>query len=232
MRIGGLQKHSLIDYPGKMSCVLFLCGCNFRCPYCHNPDLARGCPSCETRVSQDEVLAFLEQRRGLLDGVVVSGGEPTLAPDLPALCARLQNMGFSVKLDTNGSRPRALHPLLEAGLVDYVAMDVKTDPPHYDLLACEHKTLSQVLTSIQLLLEGPVDYEFRTTCVRPLVTESAIVTIARMIQGARRYLLQRFRPEEVLDPAFFADRDSTFTEDELLHFQALAQPWVQECRLR
>ncbi|MGD8386947.1 MAG: anaerobic ribonucleoside-triphosphate reductase activating protein [Desulfobacteraceae bacterium] len=232
MIFGGLQKHSLIDFPGKMSCVLFLCGCNFRCPYCHNPDLARGCPSCETRVSEGDVFAFLEQRRGLLDGVVVSGGEPTLAPDLPALCARLQNMGFSVKLDTNGSRPRVLHHLIEAGLVDYVAMDVKTDPLHYDLLAREHGTLSQILTSIQLILDSSVDYEFRTTCVRALVTESAIATIARMIQGAKRYLLQRFRPEEVLDPSFFKDRNSTFTEDELLQFQALAQPWVQECRLR
>jgi len=232
MIFGGLQKHSLIDYPEKMSCVLFLCGCNFHCPYCHNPDLARGCPSCTTCLSREQVFDFLERRRGLLDAVVISGGEPTLSPDLPDLCARIRDMGYALKLDTNGSRPRLLQDVLDAGLVDYVAMDVKTDPGHYGLLAGENGTVSQVLTSIRLIMESGVDYEFRTTCVRPLVTESSISAIAHMIQGARRYLLQRFRPEEVLEPGFFEDRDASFSEAELLRLQALARPFVQECRVR
>ena len=218
--IGGLQKNSLIDYPGKMSCVLFLCGCNFHCPYCHNPDLAQGCPSCKTRVSMEEVFDFLERRRGLLDGVVVSGGEPTLSPDLPDLCAHIREMDYSLKLDTNGSRPRMLQEVLDAGLVDYVAMDVKTDPQHYSLLAGESGTTSQVLTSIRLIMESGVDYEFRTTCVRPFVTESSIHAIAHMIQGARRYILQNFHTADVLSPDFFENKTPAFEESDLRRFQA------------
>lgn len=232
MVIGGLQKHSLIDYPGKMSCVLFLAGCNFDCPYCHNPDLARGCPSCGTCLSKEYVFDFLERRRGLLDAVVVSGGEPTLSPDLAPVCERIREMGYPVKLDTNGSRPAVLKKLLDRGLVDYVAMDLKTSPLHYGLLTREACTPSEILTSIRLIIDRCEAYEFRTTCVRPLVSDGIIESIAKVVHGARRYVLQRFHPAEVLHPEFFEDENPAFDDADLLRFQALAAPWVEECLVR
>ncbi len=232
MVIGGLQKNSLIDYPGKMSCVLFLAGCNFDCPYCHNPDLARGrCPK-ETQLDAAQVYDFLKSRKGLLDGVVISGGEPTLNSDLIPSCERIREMGYPVKLDTNGSRPGVLRTLLDHGLVDYVAMDIKTDPFHYGLLAREPCIPSEILTSIQLIMDRGKEYEFRTTCVRTLIREETIEKIALIIQGALRYVLQRFRPAEMLHPEFFHDQDPSFTEEELQRFHDLASPWVKECAIR
>ncbi len=232
MVIGGLQKQSFIDYPGKMSCVLFLAGCNFDCPYCHNPELVRPYPSCGKHLSKEYVFDFLKRRRGFLDAVVVSGGEPTLSPDLGAVCERIREMGYPVKLDTNGSRPAALKGLLERGLVDYVAMDLKTSPLHYGLLAGGACTPSEILTSIQLLMDHSQAYEFRTTCVRPLVSDHIVETIAKLVQGAKRYVLQRFHPAQILHPEFFGDENPAFDHADLLRFQALAAPWVEECLVR
>jgi pyruvate formate lyase activating enzyme len=232
MRIGGLQKHSLIDYPGRMSCVLFLAGCNFDCPYCHNPGLARGRCAQENGPSEADFFSFLERRRGFLDGVVVSGGEPTLSSDLIPTCERIKTMGYPVKLDTNGSRPAVLQDLLDLGLVDYVAMDIKTDPFHYEVLAHDACSPSEILTSIQLIMDRCETYEFRTTCVRPLVSEKTVEKVVQLIQGARRYVLQRFRPAEMLHPEFFQDMDPAFSPEELRELHAQASPWVEECILR
>lgn len=232
MVIGGLQKHSLIDYPGKMSCVLFLEGCNFDCPYCHNPDLALGRASPCNRWSKNDVFDFLKQRRGFLDAVVVSGGEPTLSSDLGSVCERIREMGYPVKLDTNGSRPAVLKDLIDRGLVDYVAMDLKTSPLNYGLLAKEACTPSEILTSINLIMDRCESYEFRTTCVRPLVSDSIIESVAKTVQGAQRYVLQKFQPSEILRPEFFGDANPAFDEQDLFRFQTLASPWVQECIVR
>ena len=134
MRFGGLQKYSLIDFPGKVSCVLFLSGCNFDCPYCHNPDLVRGEQLCSSSKDEAEIYAFLERRKGLLDGVVISGGEPTLVEDLAPLCEKIKGMGYPVKMDTNGSRPKVIKRLTDESLVDYIAMDIKTAPSRYATL--------------------------------------------------------------------------------------------------
>ena len=131
MRIGGLQKNSLIDYPGKVSCVLFLSGCNFDCPYCHNPDLVRGSLSCHPFLDEKAVYEFLKRRKRFLDGVVISGGEPTLNKNLFRLCEKIKQIGYPLKLDTNGSQPQVIKRLINEGLVDYIAMDIKTDPLHY-----------------------------------------------------------------------------------------------------
>jgi pyruvate formate lyase activating enzyme len=230
--IGGIQKNSLIDYPGKMSCVIFLAGCNFDCPYCHNPDLARGRAPRGTCLTKTDVYDFLERRLGLLDGVVISGGEPTLSPGLASLCGRIREMGYPVKLDTNGSRPDVLRGLLDMGLLDYVAMDVKTSPARYGLLTRDGCRPSDILASIRLIMDRSGDYEFRTTCVRPLVGDEIIESIARAVHGAGRYVLQRFHPGEVLHPDFFKDQDPAFDDEDLVRFQALAAPWVQECLVR
>jgi len=232
MQIGGIQKSSLIDYPGKVSSVIFCSGCNFDCPYCHNPDLVPGQSTCPNQLDTNAVYGFLDQRRGFLDGVVVSGGEPTLQPDLADLCRKIKTLGFPVKLDTNGSRPLVLQHLIEAGLVDYIAMDLKTDPVLYRSFIKPDCRPDPIVDSIALIMESGVDYEFRTTCVRPIVTCRTIENILPLIAGARLYALQRFRNGDVLHPEFFKNSRCEYNADEMLELKALAEQSVVKCIVR
>ena len=232
MLIGGLQKNSLIDFPGKLSSVIFFSGCNFDCPYCHNPELARGCPACQADLNTTTIYNFLEQRQGFLDGVVVSGGEPTLQKDLVDLCKRIKELGYPVKLDTNGSRPKVLTDLIEKQLVDYIAMDLKTDSVRYATFIKGDYTPDELLSSIRIIMASGIDYEFRTTCVKPIVTSGAIENISRLIRGAHLYALQRFRNNGVLHPEFFRGCDYEFSSDELLQLKAVAERWVGNCIIR
>jgi pyruvate formate lyase activating enzyme len=232
MILGGLHKCSLIDYPGKVSCVLFLSGCNFQCPYCQNPELVRGDPSAAPRPEDARVYDFLHDRKGLLDAVVISGGEPTLQPGLDDLCDRIKAMGYAVKLDTNGSRPKVLSRLIHGGLVDYIAMDIKGDPLHYPRVISGDCQPEKILASIGIIMGSGLAYEFRTTCVRPLVSEGVVTRISRQIHGARRYALQRFHPGDVLHPEYFRDTDPVYDAAEMSRLKALAQPWVEECIVR
>ena len=229
MIIAGLQKNSLVDYPGRLSCVVFLTGCNFTCPYCHNPLLARG--SYPQRIRMDTLLGFLSERRTFLDGVVITGGEPTLAPGLADLCRAVRELGLAVKLDTNGSQPGVLARLLESGLLDYVAMDIKTVPGAYSPVFCDREHAAGIEESIRTILTCGLDYEFRTTCVKPLITESLIEQIACAIQGARRFTLQKFHPTDMLAPECLAD-DPAFTPGQLQRLRAVAAPWVERCAIR
>lgn len=230
MHFAGLQKNSLIDFPGKLSCVAFVTGCNLACPFCHNPELARG--RYPQRITREDLLHFLRQRRKLLDGVVISGGEPTLTPDLAEICRDVHAMGLAVKLDTNGSRPDVLSGLIDDGLIDYVAMDVKTAPDRYHSLLTNRATQRLVEKSIHLLMQGGVDYEFRTTCVRPFIDDETVLSIARSVQGARRYALQTFRSEVLLNPAFFIHAPAGFSPAEMDRMRQAASPWVAECLVR
>jgi pyruvate formate lyase activating enzyme len=193
MLIAGLQKLTLLDYPGKVACTVFTGGCNFRCPFCHNSALVL-----PEQLSQgpgaQEILAFLRKRVGVLDGVAVTGGEPLLHPDIDAFLKEIKAMGFLVKLDTNGSFPERLIALVEAGLVDRVAMDVKNAPALYAKTAGlpESFDLAGVTRSRDFLLSGAVDYEFRTTVVRGLHTAESLVEAARWIEGAKEYYLQQY----------------------------------------
>ncbi len=232
MRLGGLQKNSLIDYPGKISCVIFLSGCNFNCPYCHNPELAKGSPDCPSWLEDRTLYDFLEGRRGLLDGVVISGGEPTLQEDLFPLCERVKQMGYPVKLDTNGSRPKTIKRLIDEGLVDYIAMDVKTDPFHYAPLIKKDCNPVNLLLSIQIIMESALPYEFRTTCVKPIVNAQAVEKILRIIKGARLYALQAFHDTGVLQPEFFRGNEAFYDQGELLYLKSIADAWVRECIVR
>lgn len=232
MKIGGLQKQSFIDYPGKISCVLFLAGCNFNCPYCHNPQLA-GDPVCGPEaVAEDEVIGYLVQRRSWLEGVVISGGEPTLHSDLPDLCRRIKDLGYAIKLDTNGSRPEMLQTLLAGGLVDYLAMDIKTEPERYAKDVARACDLSALLASLQIIMDSGIAYEFRTTCARPLVTPAIVEHIARLIGGSRLYVLQAFRGDRVLHPAYFEGIEPTYSSEEMERLRRIAEPWVTECAVR
>ncbi len=232
MRVGGLQKNSMIDFPGKISCVLFLAGCNFNCPYCHNPELAKGCMDCLNFPSESNFYDFLEKRRGFLDGVVISGGEPTLQKDLISLCEKIKTMGYPVKVDTNGSRPRVIKGLIEKGLVDYIAMDIKTDPLHYLSFIKRDCSPGDIVSSIRIIMESGLGYEFKTTCIKPLVSEEVVRNICHIIQGADLYALQQFRNTEVLHPEFFKGSDCSYDDRELIRFRAIAEPWVRECIVR
>ncbi len=191
MVIYGLQKMTLLDFPGRVACTVFLGGCDFRCPFCHNFDLASGK---ETPVSgEEEFFAFLRGRRGLLDGVAVTGGEPCLSPGLPAFLARVREEGFAAKLDTNGYHPDVLCSLISDGLVDYVAMDVKNSPAKYaGTCGVSSLDLSRITESIAILNGSSVDHEFRTTVVDGLHEVGDIEEIGKMIKGADRYFIQAF----------------------------------------
>jgi pyruvate formate lyase activating enzyme len=232
MTIGGLQKNSLIDYPGKLSSVIFYSGCNFDCPYCHNPELAKGCLNHTADLDTVKICDFLKQRQEFLDGVVVSGGEPTLQKDLVDLCARIKKLGYPVKLDTNGSRPQVLLELIKKELIDYIAMDLKTEPVLYAAYIKGDCKPDPLISSIGIIMASGIDYEFRTTCVKPLVTSQVIENISRLIQGANLYVLQRFRNNGVLHPEFFRDCDYEFSNDELLQLKTVAEKWVGECIIR
>ena len=192
MLISGLQKLTLLDYPGRVACTVFTGGCNFRCPFCHNAPLVL--PERLARDSSEEaVLAFLSKRRGVLDGVAVTGGEPLLHRDIGAFLEKVKALGFSVKLDTNGSFPDRLRALVSAGLVDRVAMDVKNSPALYEKTAGAAVDMAAIERSRDFLLSGAVDYEFRTTVVKGLHTKESLMDAARWIRGAKDYYLQQFK---------------------------------------
>ena len=190
MKLGGLQKMTLLDFPGRVACTVFTVGCNFRCPFCHNRSLVVS--PAVPEFSQDDFFAFLRKRQGLLDGVAVTGGEPLLHPDMPAFLEKIRSLGFAVKLDTNGAFPDRLRAILEAGLADYVAMDVKNSPEKYEQTAGAAGLLPQVERSVALLLEGKTPFEFRTTLVDELHEASDFAAIGRWIAGAERYFIQGY----------------------------------------
>lgn len=193
MRIYGLQKLSLVDYPGKTAAVLFTGGCNFRCPFCHNFGLVQdpGEP-----LDDGEVFGYLKKRTGLLDAVVITGGEPLIHPDIADLIEKVRELGYPVKLDTNGTFPARLAELLTRGLVDYVAMDIKNSREKYYLTAGCEVDLDSVNKSIMLLKSGTTDYEFRTTVVSQLHEEEDFVNIGEWIKGGEKYYLQKFKDSE------------------------------------
>lgn len=179
MKIVGLQKLTLLDYPGQVACTVFLGGCNFRCPFCHNGQLLENAPAA---MSTEELLAFLKGRKGILDGVCITGGEPTLNPQLPELMRQIKQLGYLVKLDTNGYRPNVLKALVGEGLVDYVAMDVKNGPRCYgETVGISNIDLEKVEESIRYLMSGAVSYELRTTVVEPLHDEKSIEDMAQWL---------------------------------------------------
>jgi anaerobic ribonucleoside-triphosphate reductase activating protein len=192
MKIYGLQKLTLLDYPGKTACTIFTGGCNFRCPFCHNALLVTDIDSSDT-YSEEEILNFLEKRKGLLDGVCITGGEPLLNADIAEFIAKIKDLGYKVKLDTNGTFPEKLKVLLEKHLVNYVAMDIKNSKEKYAKTAgIKYINLSDIEKSINILKSSDIDYEFRTTVVKEFHTESDIEKIAEWIKGAKGYFLQNF----------------------------------------
>ncbi|MHC9543404.1 MAG: anaerobic ribonucleoside-triphosphate reductase activating protein [Vulcanimicrobiota bacterium] len=217
MRLGGFIPFSLLDYPGRIAAVIFTSGCNFRCPYCHNPELVSGDAS-RQGLESSEILNFLSGRTSLLDGVVISGGEPTVHQDLADFTGRVKSMGYLVKLDTNGSNPGCLGFLIKSGLLDYIAMDIKTVPERYPEVVKAPFESESLMKSIRLVRDSP-DYEFRTTVVPGLTGLEDLSAIASLLssEGAdRNYVLQGFRPGRCLDSLL--NNIKPFSEETLRRF--------------
>lgn len=191
----------MIDYPGKISAIVFTQGCNFRCPYCHNPELVDPHLFSE-QIDPDDIFAFLEKRKGKLDAVVITGGEPTIHKDLPIFAQRIKDMGYLVKVDTNGTNPDILRDIISRGSVDYIAMDLKAPIEKYEHVVKVQVNKDAIATSVSMILDSGVDYEFRTTLVRGLLIPDDILKIGDMIRGARQYVLQKFVSSKHLDKDF------------------------------
>lgn len=217
MKICGFNKTTLLDYPGRVACTIFLGGCNFRCPFCQNGGLVER-PEQQPEYSREEILSFLKKRKGILDGVCISGGEPTLSPALGSLLPDIKSLGYSIKLDTNGSRPDILKSLAKDRLIDMIAMDIKTSPGQYSVLTgIAHPDLNAIYESVDFLMSGTIDYEFRTTVVKELHTERDFHEIGMWLKGAKSYYLQAYRDsEEVLQPGF-----SSYSQEELMYFRSI-----------
>lgn len=210
MRIGGFQKMTVLDYPGKVACTVFLAGCNFRCPFCHNALLVT--KQTDDEISAEDVISYLSKRKGLLDGVCITGGEPLLNEDIELLLTPIKELGYSIKIDTNGSRPEVLKRLVEKGLADYVAMDIKACAEDYPTVSgVKDVNFTDISESIQYIMHCGVDYEFRTTVVKELHTTDSIASAAKMIQGAKRYYLQAFKDsgEQLIQNGFSAHSRET-----------------------
>ena len=234
MRIGGFQKNSLIDFPGNIACVVFTSGCNFICPYCHNPDLAAGpVQGAGSLYDTDRIFSFLEKRKGQLTGVAITGGEPTLQPDLVEFCHQVRSMGYKIKLDSNGTRPHILESLLDKQLIDYLAMDIKTSLANYPLVIKGNFDVDKIRESIELIKINAPAYEFRTTCARPFITKEIMADIAVMINGAQRYVLQKCSQNvQVLDPGFLKDENHFFSPEEMQDLKAIVQGAAKTIAMR
>ncbi len=227
MKIQGLQKMTLLDYPGRVACTVFLGGCDFRCPFCHNYELVEG-PMAEA-VSDDEFFAFLGKRHGLLDGVAITGGEPCLRRDLPEFIAKIHDAAFPVKLDTNGNNPTMLRRLIDDGLVDYVAMDVKNSPSKYaETIGLREFDIGSVNESIGLLLQNRVPYEFRTTVIREFHEARDFEEIGAWIEGAEQYFLQPFADRDTVPDRSLSAPDP----DSLREFRDVAARFVKSAGIR
>lgn len=213
MLIKGLQKLTLLDFPDKMACTVFTFGCNFRCPFCHNASLVLADRANGTVIQEEELFKLLGSRRGILEGVCISGGEPTLQPDLPDFIRRVKDMGFAVKLDTNGYRPAVLMSLVAEGLLDYIAMDVKNSLPRYgETVGISRFDTTPIEESLDYLMEGHVPFEFRTTLVKGLHTPESIAEMGRRLAGEERFFLQSFEDSGDLIANGLSGFDRTETE--------------------
>ena len=227
MNIHGLQKMTLLDFPGAVACTVFLGGCDFRCPYCHNAELLD--PDFPPLMDENELLAFLRKRQGLLDGVCLTGGEPLLRPELPALLGEIRALGYRTKLDTNGSQPHRLKAILDAGLADYVAMDIKNSPARYaETVGRAGFDVAPIRESARLLMAGDTDYEFRTTVVAQLHDEDSFRAIGQWIRGAKRYFLQPFTDRETVPVGGLSAPSQALLD----RYLAIVREYVPETQLR
>ncbi len=227
MKIGGLQKSSLIDFPGKIAAIIFTQGCNFRCGYCHNPELLSAVSNLS--LGGESVLNFLESRRGLLDGVVISGGEPTLQEDLSDFLQKIKSLGFGIKLDTNGTSPDVIQALLSKNLIDYIAMDIKAPLEKYPEITCTKIDIKKIRKSIEITMNSGLEYEFRTTVLKSQLSTDDFDAIGELLCGAKKYYLQQFVQSKILDETL---RIETYTDEELQKIAQNLQKQIENVGVR
>ena len=228
MLILGLQKTTLLDYPGKVASTIFTGGCNFKCPYCHNSELVMP-PADAMAYSMDEIFDHLNKKKKVLDGVCITGGEPTLHRDLPEFIKQIKDMGLLVKLDTNGTNPDMVQSLIDNRLIDYVAMDIKHSKEKYNSIACMHNfDIGPIDSSVKLLMKGDIDYEFRTTIMKECHEIEDMESIGKWLAGAKAYYLQSYKESEnVINPIF-----SPHSIETLKSFVDLLKPYIPNTALR
>jgi pyruvate formate lyase activating enzyme len=229
MLIGGLQPLTLIDFPDKVSAILFTAGCNMRCGYCHNPELVL--PELIKKnqknfVSEDDFWSFLDSRKGFLDGIVISGGEPTLQPDLIPFLETIKSQGFLIKLDTNGTAPDIIEKIIERKLVDYIAMDIKSPLDDYEQLVATKLSIPDIKRSQAIIKNSGLPYEFRTTVINGFHSMEDIKSIIKSCIGAKKYTIQNFRNQKTLSPKF--GQYTGFTAEQLSEIKAFAEKYIQQ----
>jgi len=227
MIIKGLQKQTVLDYPGKLACTIFTFGCNFRCGYCHNPELI--VDDGKSEIKKEDIMKFLEERKGFLDAVCITGGEPTLNKDLPEFISKIRELGLLVKLDTNGSNPNILKELIDKKLVDYIAMDVKSPLESYERITNVKVNGADLQKSIDMI-RGTENYEFRTTAVPGLFDESSARKIGEWLKGSKSFFIQNFRGIKTLDKNFIGKK--SFSKEELMNFCDIMRPYFNRCEIR
>jgi len=250
--IGGIQKTSLLDFPGKIAAIVFTQGCNFRCGYCHNPDLLKIKQICHPELckanrrgtslvslhpsgvsgsfSKNGFLTFLKTRIGKLDGVVITGGEPTIQSGLYDFIKRIKEMGFAVKLDTNGTNPEIVQKLSDENLLDYIAMDIKAPIDKYDFITNTKVNTNNIIKTINLVKNGKIDYEFRTTVLKSQLNIDDFEKIGELLTGAKKYYLQKFVPSEIYDSNLL--NESTYTDEEFLNICKSLKKYIKEVNFR
>ena len=229
MKLGGLQETSLLDYPGKISAIVWTVGCNFRCPFCYNTNMVN---EQSEILPIDHVLNFLEERKGKLDALSITGGEPLIHKDLGAFIKKVKRKGFLVKVDTNGSLPNHLLALLDDHLIDYVSMDVKAPLEKYELLAGVHVNTDFVMQSVKMIMDKAPDYEFKTTMIPGLLEKKDVTNIASLIKGAKRYYLQQWKMDVPILNDVLRDKITPFSKKDFLEMKQLASPFVESCNIR
>jgi len=228
MKIGGFQKTSLLDYPEEISAIIWTLGCNFNCPFCYNPDVVKKTAKI---ISEEEILSFLEKRKNVIDGLVITGGEPFLQKDIGSFCEKIKKIGYKIKIDTNGTYPEKLKELLDNKIVDYIAMDVKAPKGKYKKLAGVDVDISKIDESIQIIKNKAPDYEFRTTVVPGLISLKDVVEIAKWLENSKRFYLQQFKDNAFhISEKFDNVRPYDFTE--LNQMLQKVKPYFKECFLR
>lgn len=239
MLIGGLEKLTIIDYPEKIACIVFTAGCNFRCHYCYNPMFVRPEEVAQfteqnkikNMMGEDDLFDFLRRRVGKLDGVVITGGEPLLQPDVGNLIAKIRSMGFHIKLDTNGTNPEALQKLIDMELIDYIAMDIKSSPKNYSKAVGVEVDLDKLLKSVIIIKTSGLPYEFRTTVVPGLVSKEDIKMIGEFIEGADKWFLQQFKNDaEMLNSDY--NQVAKYRTKDLEEMRETAKSYVKSCEIR
>ena len=226
MKIGGVQKLSLVDYPHHTAIALFTIGCNMRCGYCHNPELVLPERYADS-IPEEDIFLFLESRVGRVEGVVVSGGEPTMHDDLPEFIRRIKKLGFQVKLDTNGTHPSMVKGLIAEQLIDYIAVDIKASMERYQEVVARPIDTDDILETIRIIKESGIDHEFRTTLIKSQVSPDDLDEIGQLVKGSPRYALQRFRPGRTLNPQFA--KAVTYSDEELSILKKHMELYVTEC---